>query len=446
MKINILVKESQKDKFDVKKKTDEKQISLVSFWDAESIKNPTLQNDIQWWLKKAKLTPGDNIIDFCNLGLAVYNADTLVSREAYGYYNWSRYFKIFLPVIKYTEWNSQTEKIQNILSFLTGDRWEIVFRERKRSSNNNLELRNDVANVCLLSGGLDSFIGAIDQMSAGENISFVSHHKMGIMGEKSVQCNLINSLKELFGKREVMHFPFYVQSIPDNSIGSIEATQRARSILFIALGLLIANSYNPDSKLIIPENGFISLNVPMTKTRLGTFSTKTTHPKYIHHLNLILDEIGVSNKLFNPYSFSTKGEMIQNCSNPKFLKENLSKTISCSKGGVYMQRFHGNNKHCGHCTPCIIRQAAVYKAEYQKYDCGYHYDDIVNNPPAPVDKSGRDIQAFKIGIQRTKESRENIFFDLLLSGELPGTDKDLKKYQSVFLRGLKEVDNFLNGK
>ena len=149
-------------------------------------------------------------------------------------------------------------------------------------------------------------------------------------------------------------------------------------------------------------------------------------------------------KLFNPYSFFTKGEMILNCSSQKALKNNIARTVSCSKGGLYIQRFHGNEKHCGHCTPCVIRQAAVYKAEYQKYDCGYHYDDIVNNPPASVSKSGSDIQAFKIGIQRIKENRENIFFDLLLSGELPGTDKELKKYQSVFLRGLKEVDNFLS--
>ena len=35
MKINILVKESKKDKFDLKKKSDERQISIISFLDEE---------------------------------------------------------------------------------------------------------------------------------------------------------------------------------------------------------------------------------------------------------------------------------------------------------------------------------------------------------------------------------------------------------------------------
>ena len=103
-------------------------------------------------------------------------------------------------------------------------------------------------------------------------------------------------MKETFKKKELPHFPFYVQSFQDENIEEMESSQRARSIIFIALGLLIANSYNQECKLIIPENGFISLNVPLTKTRLGTFSTKTTHPKYIYILNSILDEIGIGNE------------------------------------------------------------------------------------------------------------------------------------------------------
>ena len=102
------------------------------------------------------------------------------------------------------------------------------------------------------------------------------------MGEKYIQTSLVKSLKEIFNKKELPHFPFYVQSFQDENIEEMEPSQRARSILFIALGLLIANSYNPECKLIIPENGFISLNVPLTKTRLGTFSTK------LHILNTFI--------------------------------------------------------------------------------------------------------------------------------------------------------------
>ena len=79
--------------------------------------------------------------------------------------------------------------MQNLLSFLSGDKWEIEFRERKSKIVATLGLNKDIANVCLLSGGLDSFIGAIDLMSNGDNISFVRIIKRG-RWEKNISKHL----------------------------------------------------------------------------------------------------------------------------------------------------------------------------------------------------------------------------------------------------------------
>lgn len=32
------------------------------------------------------------------------------------------------------------------------------------------------------------------------------------------------------------------------------------------------------NELLVPENGLIALNVPLDETRVGSFSTRTTHP------------------------------------------------------------------------------------------------------------------------------------------------------------------------
>ena len=69
-------------------------------------------------------------------------------------------------------------------------------------------------------------------------------------------------------------------------------------------------------ELLIPENGFISLNIPLTPLRVGTFSTRTTHPLFISQMQDILDALGINVRLSNPYQFKTKGEMLHECQGP----------------------------------------------------------------------------------------------------------------------------------
>ena len=49
-------------------------------------------------------------------------------------------------------------------------------------------------------------------------------------------------------------------------------------------------------ELIIPENGLISLNIPLAYTRTGTSSTRTTHPHYMKMLQELIAELGLQVK------------------------------------------------------------------------------------------------------------------------------------------------------
>ncbi|MHB8580964.1 MAG: Qat anti-phage system QueC-like protein QatC [Ignavibacteriaceae bacterium] len=440
MTFNIIVKENKDDSFIVPECTVENNIVLPSFQFNHEFSSP-VSHDISYWLKKTKLSPSDIIIDFLNLSLSVYSSDQIISRSSYGYYGWSRHIKIHLPVSDVSAWNSEKIRIENILSFLSGDKWKVNFRERARNDSSSLGIRSDIDAVSLLSGGLDSFLGAIELSIDSKKIVFVSHHKKGNSGEMNAQINLVKELKNEYIENVITHFPFYVQPNPRYANFGEEKTQRARSIIFIALGLIVANSYGNDVPLYIPENGLISLNVPLTFSRLGTFSTKTTHPKFLNGLNSVLENLGVNNSLINPFKFLTKGEMISRSRNHDMVENLCKQTISCAKPGYYM-RLHGKKEcQCGFCTPCIIRQSAIYSANFLDYDSEYVFD-VIRNPPSPSDLKGRDLQAFRIGIERMNKTKYHLF-NLLTSGDLPGNENDLLNYLGVYERGLGEVNKFL---
>lgn len=440
MIFNILVKEKIDDSFVVHESAKEKNIILPSFQFNDEISSP-VSHDISHWLKKSKLSLSDTMIDFLNLSLSVYTSDQIISRDIYGYYGWSRYIKIYLPVLDVSIWNSEKGRIENLLSFLTGDKWKVNFRERARYDSSSLGIRGDIDSVTLLSGGLDSFLGSIEVSNDSQRTVFVSHHKKGNAGEMNAQIEIIRELNCEYNKNDIIHFPFYVQPNPNYANLGEENTQRARSILFIALGLVVANSHGNNIPLYIPENGLISLNVPLTFSRLGTYSTKTTHPKFLNGLNLLLKNLGVDNKLINPYKFLTKGEMILKSSNSAIVKKLCNKTISCAKPGYYMRLYGKKERQCGFCTPCIIRQSAIYSANFLDYDSKYVFD-IIGNPPTPSERKGRDLQAFRIGIERMNKSKYHLF-NLLTAGDLPGDSNELLSYLGVYERGLKEVNRFL---
>lgn len=442
MIFNIVLKSTKDDDFSVEESAIEKTISIPPF-NYEGGIFP-ISHNINRIITKYKLSPSEMISDFMNLSLAVYVSDQLISRNVYGYFNWSRHIKLHVPVIDKEVWGQNKEIIEQLLSFLSGDKWEVIFRSRNSYLNEALGVKPNIENVCLFSGGLDSFVGGINALEDNKDTVLISYHKQGgNSGEKDAQSKLVKALKEEFQLKEISHLNFFVKLKKNNNSYEGEPSQRARSIIFIALGLLVANSYGDKTKLLIPENGLISLNIPLTKTRLSSYSTKTTHPKFIDNVNKLLSNLGIQNKVLNPYGFFTKGEMLQNCKRADILKKYVSKTLSCAKAGHSQQWYHAKEKQCGFCTPCIIRRASIKKAKIENKDSKY-FCDIKNDPPSPVKTRGRDLRAFKIGIERFNSDKNKGLFSLLSTGSLPGNGNDLKNYLDVYIRGMKEVENFIN--
>ena len=214
--------------------------------------------------------------------------------------------------------------------------------------------------------------------------------------------------------------------------GVSENTTRARSIVFFAFALLasFAVSANEQGKktIYVPENGFISLNIPLDILRSGSLSTKTTHPIYMTALQEIWDEMGFNVDLVLPYQYKTKGEVLLECKNQSLMRSLIMGTTSCGK---YTR--HGY-RHCGVCIPCLVRRASFMKAQMSdRTEGGYCIENLKAT-------TSRDVAAAALGVAQY----EKYGIESLIKGELNfASGEDRKKYAEVFERGLCEIRDLL---
>ena len=299
-------------------------------------------------------------VDFFLLSSIVYGSDRFIPRRANSVDGWSREILLEIPVYNKTKWTKSKQAVEDLLSFLTGDYWTISFTKNTFTipdSPLSPELIRSYEQVNLFSGGLDSLIGAIDTLEDFTKPSiFVSHYDPFMKGPLKDQTDLSNNLSEKYPSKFI-HLPsikiFLSDSKPFN-----ETTSRSRSILFIGLALLIADANKIN--IIVPENGSVSVNFPLSSSRRSACSTRTTHPTFIGLLESIFTELGITTTITNHYKFQTKGEMVNGCRNKRLLSALIELSNSCGKRG---HRAHWTNKgsHCGICLPCMYRQASLLK-------------------------------------------------------------------------------------
>lgn len=440
MKINVILKENIRDDFTITEENTYYLDSVFTNPELSKIQEKIVRHNIFDYIEKHKINPKNTLAgDFANIALAVYSIDQITNREQHGLHSWSRYFNLYIPVYNTRQWNLVKKDFEDTLSFLSGDKWILNFRSTNEKFPELQSTAFRPKRVCLFSGGMDSFIGVNDLIDKYDQIATISHHKGGNSGELSLQKKLIKILNEKYKPKNIHPFYFYVQGVKNENLQG-EKTQRARSIIFLALGLLIANTAGEKINIVIPENGLISLNLPLTPSRGGSHSTKTTHPKYINGLNDIFHKIGIGNRIENPYRFLTKGEMLTKCKNTEFVKGHIQKTLSCSKPGYhkqYTKSKNGSNKNislqCGYCVPCIIRRASLYKNDLDNYK---HYVSDVNS-------AYTDYRAFELALLRFK-TKQKIMLEFLKAGNMELTGAEIKNYINMYYRGIKEVKNFVN--
>ncbi len=394
--------------------------------DISLIGNPVIEK-----VKRLGVKIPSEVMDFMTISLAVAAADTFVRRSDADD-GWARQFSLQLPLIEPTRWQKLKDDLQRALHFLSGDIWEFSFTEggcdspepySKRDRYRLVRL-NGLDCVSLFSGGLDSAIGAIDLLADDRRPLLVSH---AYKGDKKHQDQIADRLKGEYSR-------FEVNADPHLAVGESDISMRTRSLTFLAFAAVGAIAVRDGSQLdsvdlFVPENGFISLNAPLTSRRLGTLSTRTTHPFFIESIQRIFDTLRIPVTIRNPYQFKTKGQMALGCVDRPMLLNVVDSTVSCS-------HWKRSNQQCGVCVPCIIRRAALHRIGIQE-QVKYKFEGLERILHEPNRRD--DLQALSIAVAQ-KATRRSASW-ILESG--PIRSESIARFENVFLEGLQEVEAFL---
>lgn len=366
--------------------------------------------------------------DLLALSLAVVAADQACLRAG-SPDGWTREIDLRVALAEPDPWRPILPLLEASLRFLTGDIWCLALdgggmppltKGFRRSAPTG-------DRVCLLSGGVDSLVGAIDLVAAGAHPIFVSQRAKGDSRRQSVFAHALGAA-----------LPHIQLSHATKPVGVSERTQRSRSMMFLAIAVLAATSLpqardGETTDIVVPENGFISLNVPLTPLRLGSLSTRTTHPHFLSQMQAIFDVMGFRVRLVNPYQFATKGEMLVGCRDQAALKRFVFESTSCGRFARW------NYQHCGRCFPCLVRRAAFGRwGNGDATTRGYRFGNL-----ALPDRDHRDfddVRAAAYAIHKVRRDGIEVWSAGSISEAQLG---DTAPYVSLAERGLREIESFM---
>ncbi len=400
-------------------------------------------------LKGLGVFPSEIGLDLLVVAALVHAADTRISRAEQSQDSWTREIRLVVPVSDPDRWQAAARTLTRTLDFLTGDRWTVGFRRRpERFTSLTMPpgslLPPTFDTVSLFSGGLDSLIGAIDLLESGRTPLLISHAGEGATSD--AQNALFGKLKQNYSGSSFDRLRVWM-AFQDGLVKDVssESTTRGRSFLFFALGAFAGTGLGLNFVLRVPENGLIALNVPLDPLRLGSNSTRTTHPFYMARWNDLLVELGIGGRVENPYWDKTKGEMAAECANGVLLGTVAADSLSCSSPSKARWQGHGI-EHCGYCLPCLIRRAALDAAWGAGRDSTvYTVSDLRAHTLDTRESIGKQVRSFQVAIERLRGRPD--LAKLLIHKPGPLTDEisRLDQLADVYRRGLDEVARLIDG-
>ena len=388
--------------------------------------------------------------DIFLIGCFVYGIDILLPRKTFSVDGWSREIEVEFPVESPNLFNGGKAELEQLLSFLTGDYWKISFIQRDVMPLfiNTKKVYPDTyrkshKKISLFSGGLDSLIGVIDQLAKSKDrMVLVSHYDATFKGAKSDQDKINKILYKKYSHYHLLQTRVDLAGydINGNKINT-ETTLRSRSFLFLCQAVFVAFSIEDGIEILIPENGTISLNHPLTPSRRSSCSTRTAHPYYLIKVVDFISKLGLNHLIKNEYEMKTKGEMLEECIDNDILRATYKESCSCAKRGTRkdIRDVTTGTNHCGICMPCIYRRVALHRIGLDNEVVG---TNLFNPRKYPLEKLP-DVPAF-LDYMRNPLSVEDIEKNLLVNGTLP-LDK-VEQYASVVNRTRKQISDWIRDK
>jgi hypothetical protein len=200
---------------------------------------------------------------------------------------WRRPFIFHIPVRLPEIWsaNGIIDTLRKTLSFLSEDTYDFRFSQLTNPVPLQQYLKfedahvpsEDIDEVILFSGGLDSLGGAVKEaVLEKRRVALVSHRSTPKVFSR--QRQLVARLQTICAEHPPLHVPVWVHK---RSIPGHEFTQRTRSFLYAALAFAVARAFRLQ-RLQFYENGVVSLNLPISEQAIGARATRTTHPQTLN--------------------------------------------------------------------------------------------------------------------------------------------------------------------
>lgn len=320
-------------------------------WSRSPTSTGTVTTDLGWDLHRLGVVPVA-AGDLLRVIAAAYLADRLTSRGR----TFTRSIDLTVHVLDPTPWmGSAAEQVADLLYWLTGDQWTVRAVPAEASEPPDPTPRAD--EVTLLSGGLDSLCGTLDRIRDGTNRLLLSHGD-GTTAVRHAQRLARSWLEEAVGTP-----PRHVAVGFGQTGMKQESSTRSRSLLFAGLAVAAAAACGA-SRVIVPENGFTSINPPLVTARGGALSTRSTHPTTFARISALLATLGIAIEVANPYQPLTKGELVAQAAKvgAAGFADAAAATLSCGKLDGARYRGGNPNYNCGLCVSCIVRRGSLLAA------------------------------------------------------------------------------------
>lgn len=305
---------------------------------------------------------------------------------------WRRRLMLVIPVSAPAFWDQPTVKraLEQALHFATEDTWSFAFTQRPPVRQlqlriNELDNRTMIGSpdsVVLFSGGTDSLCALVDAIgNAGLRPVAVSHRAANQIHKW--QTDLLQGVRTAFPDWHIPHMSFTMHR---RGGGDSDPSQRTRPFLFANLGTAIAASLGID-RVVLADNGYISVNPQISKELAGALASRGTHPtllRLLTQLNVAIFDRPI--RIENPLALKTRAEALSLLSDLD-CGHLLALTHTC---GNHRNRQR-HQPHCGHCSQCVDRRFATIAAGLADYDPVETYGVDVFAGALPADGEARKI-------------------------------------------------------
>lgn len=302
------------------------------------------------------------VYDALVVAAAVKFCDATLKRPAYG---WTRRFFLRVPVHNPSHWMSLpvSEALHDALSFLTGDRWEIEFKQRKQAApltrQGNLHLPDAERIVMPFSDGLDSLaVAGLMRRSHGEKLLLVRLGSAAIAGSTS---------------RGTIPFAVVPCDVPLGR-NRVESSARSRGFQFALLSGIAAHLSDARTA-VISESGQGAIGPALVPVG-DAYVDYRNHPSFLRRMEMLLAALFNKRVVFSfPRIWATKGETLS-----EFVRDcgrvgTWEATRSCWQDSRQVA-VDGQRRQCGVCAACLLRRMSVHSCGLREPSETYVWEDL----------------------------------------------------------------------